>query len=142
MIKQSKINAFQEAHNITSRTDINQVRTVPLSNGKYVTQISLHNKAGWFMLPGTEHTNIREAEALGAEFLYSPETAQSVRDNYTQADESNDGFQPTTIPTDTDFGDEPSGAVTGKPTTHSNEKTATDRSTLYENGVIVGPGDD
>jgi len=138
MIKQSTINAFQEAHNIKTRTDINQVRTVPLANGKYVTQISLHNKAGWFMLPGTEHKKPREAEALGAEFLYSRETAQQVRDNYKEVDEN----QPSTIPTDTDFKN-PKGEVTGKPV-HSKESSdneanpGTDRSALYPDGVIVG----
>ena len=82
MIKQNDIDTFAKSMGITDRKQINQTRVVKLESGKYVTQVSLNNKQGWYSLPGTEATTNNEAEALGGEFLYSSEVADSIRSNH------------------------------------------------------------
>jgi len=86
MINQNKINTFKSTMGITSRTDVNQTRVVKLESGQYATQVSLHNKQGWYTLPGTEATTNNEAEALGGEFLYSPKVADNIRSNHQALD--------------------------------------------------------
>lgn len=82
MIKQNDIDAFAQSMGITDRKQINQTRVVKLESGQYATQISLNSKQGWYTLPGTEASTRNESEALGGEFLYSPEVADSIRSNH------------------------------------------------------------